>query len=75
MRELNLHAVLMLICMVIFVASFAALLLAAWWHHRAAKSAGGNFHSDLWVEISWTVMPCLIVLVLVWPTVKTFWGA
>lgn len=73
MRELNLQAILMLICMVIFAASFAALLLAAWQHHRAAKAAEGNFHSDLWVELSWTIVPCLIVLVLVWPTVKTVW--
>ena len=73
MRELNLQAVLMLVCMVILAVSFTALLLASWRHHRAAKVHGGNFHSDLWVEISWTIVPCLIVLVLVWPTVKTFW--
>ena len=74
MRELNLQAVLMLVCLVIFAASFAALLLAAWLHHRAAKVHGGNFHGDLWVEISWSVVPCLMVVALVWPTVKAFWG-
>jgi cytochrome c oxidase subunit 2 len=73
MHKLNLHATLMLVCMLIFALSFAALLLAAWRHHRAEQVTGGNFHSDLWVEISWTIMPCVIVLVLVWPTVKTFW--
>jgi len=73
MHELNFQAILMLVCMAIFAVFCSALLLAAWRHHRAAKVHGGNFHSDLWVEISWTIAPCVIVLALIWPTVKAFW--
>jgi len=47
--------------------------MAAWRHHRADKPGNANFHSALWVEISWTIVPCVIVLALVWPTVRTFW--
>jgi cytochrome c oxidase subunit 2 len=74
MRELNFQAILMLVCLAIFALSFSALLLASWRHHRAAKVLGANFHGDLWVEISWTVVPCVIVLVLIWPTVKAIWA-
>lgn len=73
MPELNFRAALMLACLLIFAVSFALLLLAAWRHHRADKSGDANFHSALWVEISWTIVPCVIVLVLVWPTVRVFW--
>ncbi len=73
MNEFNFRGALMLVCLLIFVLSFAALLLAAWRHHRSEKSDGANFHSSLWVEISWTVVPCVIVLILVWPTARIFW--
>jgi cytochrome c oxidase subunit 2 len=73
MNEFNFRGALMLVCLLIFVLSFAALLLAAWRHHRAEKSDGANFHSSLLVEISWTVVPCVIVLILVWPTARIFW--
>ena len=73
MHELNFRAALMLVCLLIFAASFGALLLAAWRHHRANQSDSANFHGALWVEISWTIVPCVIVLLLVWPTVRTFW--
>jgi len=72
--EFSFRGVLMLVCLLIFVVSFAALLLAAWRHHRMDKQTGENFHSALWVEISWTIVPCVIVLVLVWPTVRIFWA-
>lgn len=74
MPELGLRAALLLVCLLIFVLAFGALLLAAWRHHRADKTQGANFHSALWVEISWTIVPCVIVLALVWPTVKVFWA-
>lgn len=74
MHELNFQTILMLVCLAIFALSFSVLLLASWRHHRAAKVDGTNFHSDLWVEISWTVVPCVIVLVLTWPTVKAIWA-
>jgi len=73
MTEFSVRGALMLVCLLIFAVSFAVLLVAAWRHHRADKSEGVNFHSALWVEISWTIVPCVIVLVLVWPTVRIFW--
>ncbi|MBP8286034.1 MAG: hypothetical protein KAX57_04255 [Rhodoferax sp.] len=73
MSETGFRAALLLFCLLIFGLAFAALLWAAWRHHRADKAGGANFHSSLWVEISWTIVPCVIVLVLIWPTVRVFW--
>jgi cytochrome c oxidase subunit 2 len=73
MSETGFRAALLLFCLLMFALTFAALLWAAWHHHRADKTGGANFHSSLWVEISWTIVPCVIVLVLIWPTVRVFW--
>jgi cytochrome c oxidase subunit 2 len=73
MTEFNFRWALMVACVLIFTVSFIALLVAAWRHHRVEKPGVENFHSSLLVEISWTIVPCVIVLVLVWPTAKIFW--
>ncbi len=73
MTEFNFRWTLMVICVLIFSLSFVALLVASWRHHRLDKPSGENFHSSLLVEISWTIVPCVIVLILVWPTAKIFW--
>lgn len=73
MTEYTFRWGLMLACLLIFAVSFSWLLVAAWRHHRSGTAERGNFHSALWVEITWTIAPCLIVLMLVWPTVRIFW--
>jgi cytochrome c oxidase subunit 2 len=73
MNEFSFRWALMVSCLLIFVLSFSALLLAAWRHHRRGKAEQGNFHSSVLVEISWTIVPCVVVLVLVWPTARIFW--
>lgn len=74
MNGLNLRWALMVLCLVVFVVSFAWLLLAAWRHHRTGSLDRVNFHRSLAVEIAWTVVPCVIVLLLVWPAVRHFWA-
>jgi cytochrome c oxidase subunit 2 len=64
---------LMVACLLIFLCSFIALLWAAWGHHRGGTPKRVNFHSSLAVEIAWTLAPCVIVLLLVWPTARIFW--
>ena len=72
MNELTFRWALMVACLLIFTASFAVLLWAAWRHHRSGTPERGNFHSSLAVEIAWTIAPCVIVLLLVWPTARIF---
>ncbi len=73
MNEFEFRWVLMVLVLLIFGLSFAALLWAAWRHHRRGDLDRGNFHSSLAVEMAWTVAPCIIVLLLVWPTARVFW--
>lgn len=74
MTELTLRWLLMVVCLLVLTVSFATLLIASWRHHRAVKDGLKNFHPQLWVEIAWTVAPCIIVLLLVWPTARIFWS-
>jgi cytochrome c oxidase subunit 2 len=73
MSEYSFRWVLMLLCLTIFAAAFSALVWFAWRHHRGGQSEKTNFHSILAVEIAWTVVPCVVVLLLVWPTARIFW--
>ena len=73
MTEFDFRWMLMVVCLAIFAVSFAALLWASWRHHRGGSPERVNFHSSLAVEIAWTVTPCVIVLLLVWPTARIFW--
>ena len=74
MTEFAVRQALMLVCLLIFAMSFAALLWATWRHHRSGSPERVNFHSSLAVEIAWTLAPCVIVLLLVWPTARIFWA-
>jgi cytochrome c oxidase subunit II len=73
MNELDFRSALMVLSLLILGLSFAALLWVSWRHHRRGQLAQGNFHSSLVIEMAWTIAPCIIVLLLVWPIVRIFW--
>lgn len=73
MSEYGFRWALMLLCLLVFVTAFSALIWFAWRHHRARQLDQSNFHSMLAVEIAWTLVPCVVVLLLVWPTARIFW--
>ncbi|MCK9215748.1 MAG: cytochrome c oxidase subunit II transmembrane domain-containing protein [Rhodoferax sp.] len=73
MNELDFRWALMVLCLLVLGLSFAALLWVSWRHHRRGQVAQGNFHSSLVIEMAWTIAPCIMVLLLVWPIVRIFW--
>ncbi len=73
MNDIDFRWVLMMLCLLILGLSFATLLWVSWRHHRRGQRAQGNFHSSLVIEMAWTIAPCIIVLLLVWPIVRSFW--
>jgi cytochrome c oxidase subunit 2 len=48
------------------------MLISAWRHHRGGAKEDLNFHGSVTIEIVWTLAPVFIVMLLVWPTVKSF---
>jgi cytochrome c oxidase subunit 2 len=67
----DMHTLMLLICLVIFIGVFGVMFWAVF-HHRKAKGAvAANFHENTAVEIAWTVIPVLILLGMAWPATKT----
>ncbi|MFC3034857.1 cytochrome c oxidase subunit II [Pseudoalteromonas fenneropenaei] len=67
----DLHMTIFLICCVIGVVVFAAMFWALI-HHRKAKGATpAQFHESTKVEILWTAIPFLILIVMAIPATKT----
>ncbi|WP_211169136.1 cytochrome c oxidase subunit II [Aromatoleum toluvorans] len=67
----NMHTLMLLICLFIFVIVFGVMFWAVI-HHRKSKGAvAANFHENTAVEIAWTVIPILILLGMAWPATKT----
>jgi cytochrome c oxidase subunit 2 len=63
---------LLLLCLLMFVFGFALMFFMIWRHHRTGSGNQSNFHASVVVEICWTLVPFVIVVMLVWPTAKIF---
>ena len=74
MPLMDLPSALMLASLLLFLASVVTLLWVTWRHHRLGKQTQTNFHARLSVEMAWTLVPAVMVLVLVWPMAQAFWG-
>jgi cytochrome c oxidase subunit II len=56
-----LHYVMLIICLVIFVAVFSVMFYSIV-KHRKGRYKAANFHESIAVEIAWTVVPFIIVI-------------
>jgi cytochrome c oxidase subunit 2 len=66
-----LHQVVMWIILVIFVGVFGFMFYACFRHRRSVGHKAEQFHENTAVEILWTVIPALILIVIAWPVTKT----
>lgn len=67
-REIyNLHMALFYICCVIGVLVFGLLIYALVKHRRSEGSEAAHFHKSFCVEIVWTIIPFIILVILAIP--------
>ncbi len=57
-----LHNVMLIICLVIFVAVFGVMFYSILKHRKSVGHKAANFHESVAVEIAWTVVPFIIVI-------------
>ena len=67
----GLHEYVMLLCTVIFVGVFAFMFYAVYAHRKSKGHKAAQFHENTTVEILWTVIPAIILVVIAWPTTRT----
>lgn len=66
-----LHQVVMWIILVIFVGVFGFMFYACYAHRRSIGHKAEQFHENTTVEMLWTIIPALILIVIAWPVTQT----
>ncbi len=67
----QLHIWMIAICVVIFVAVFGVMFYSILKHRKSLGHKSASFHESTAVEIAWTVVPLLIVVLMALPATKT----
>jgi cytochrome c oxidase subunit 2 len=65
-----LHWFMLILCTVIFIAVFSVMFYSIWKHRKSVGHKAANFHESVTVEIIWTVIPFIIVILMALPATK-----
>jgi len=65
-----LHWFMLILCAVIFVCVFSVMFYSIWKHRKSVGHKAANFHESATVEIVWTVVPFIIVILMALPATK-----
>ena len=66
-----LHWFMLIICTVIFIAVFGVMFYSILKHRKSLGHKPATFHESVKVEIAWTVVPFIIVILMALPATKT----
>jgi cytochrome c oxidase subunit 2 len=66
----DLHNLIMLVCLGIFVVVFGAMFYSLLKHRKSLGHKAANFHENTTVEIIWTVIPFVILVGMAYPAAK-----
>ena len=67
----DLHTYIMWICLVIFVGVFSVMFYSIFAHRKSKGHKAAQFHENTLVEVVWTVIPFLILVVMAIPATRT----
>ncbi len=65
-----LHQYVMWLIIVIFIGVFGFMFWACYAHRKSIGHKAEQFHENTTVEILWTVIPAIILVVIAWPVTK-----
>lgn len=66
----DLHLVVMGIILSVFVGVISVMFYSIYAHRKSVGPRAEQFHDSTTVEIVWTVIPLLIIVVMAWPATK-----
>lgn len=65
------HIALLWICLAIFIAVFGVMFYSILKHRKSVGHKAANFHHSTTAEVVWTIIPCIILVVMALPATKT----
>ena len=65
-----LHWFMLIVCTVIFLAVFGVMFYSIWKRRKSVGYKAANFHESVTVEIIWTIVPFVIVILMALPATK-----
>ncbi|MFX1763185.1 cytochrome c oxidase subunit II [Paraburkholderia sp. A1RI-2L] len=66
----NLHMMMLLLCAVIFIGVFGVMFYSMYAHRKSKGHKASHFHESTTVEIIWTIVPFVIVVLMALPATK-----
>ena len=65
-----LHWFMLIVCTVIFLAVFGVMFYSIWKHRKSVGHKAASFHESVTVEIVWTIVPFIIVILMALPATR-----
>jgi len=65
-----LHWFMLILCTVIFIAVFAVMFYSIWKHRKSVGHKPATFTESITVEVVWTAVPFIIVILMALPATK-----
>lgn len=69
-EQASLHWFMLILCTVIFVGVFSVMFYSIWKHRKSVGHKAASFHESVTVEIVWTVVPFVLVILMALPATK-----
>ena len=70
----DLHMLIVWVCFAIFVVVFAVMFYSLYKHRKSVGHQAAQFHEHHTLEIIWTIIPALILIVMAVPATKTIFA-
>jgi cytochrome c oxidase subunit II len=65
-----LHCYVLVFCTIIFIGVFGVMFWSIFKHRKSKGAKPANFHESVQVEIAWTVVPFILVILMALPATK-----
>ena len=66
----DLHEYVMILCTAIFIGVFGFMFWSVYAHRKSKGHQAEEFHENTTVEMLWTVIPAIILVIIAWPATR-----
>ncbi len=66
----QLHMAIFWVCVIIGIGVFGVMFYSIIYHRKSRRAKAAQFHSHPWLEITWTIVPAIILILMAIPATK-----